>query len=288
MNEMRRWLWKGAHLAWLAAGFSQFLLGLGVARYFGVRLLPGPTLLGLGWVMSLQLAGQFLYLHFVSVPPTTESERARRLALLVSFSALGVAGFCAVGLLQIAAHPAVLAILMGLMLLVAVGHSTPPLRLWRSGYGELSLAVSFGALVPMMAYYSVATGELQRLLGAVAFPLVFLILALLLLVQFASYGRDEAGNRRTLLVRLGWELGMQVHNGLLLAGFLLLAISPWLGMPPAIVLPTFAALPLVGLQIVMLGRIANGSPPNWRSLTVNGIAIAAAVSYLLGFGFWTR
>ncbi len=289
MNEQLRQVGAAARPVWLLAGLSLVLFGLGLARYFGATLEPGRVLTGLGFALGLQLAGHFLYAYFEHLPglPAVADAAGRRLVLLAGLGALTGAAVSVYGLQLAGALTPGLALTLASLTFIALAYSLPPLRLKESGYGELALAVAFANLAPLLGYLLV-DDEPSRLLGTATFGLTFLYLAWLLVRQFEGYARDLKAERRTLLMRLGWANAMQVHNALLLAGYVWLAASPWLGMPLAIVLPTFAALPLAGLQVYLLGQIANGAPPNWRALHLNGLAIAAAVTYLLAFGFWTR
>ncbi len=289
MNESLGRVWAAARLRWLLAGLSATLFGLGVGRYFGAALEPGRVLTGLGFVLALQLAGHFLFAYFERLPgpPAVADAAGRRLVLLAGLGALTGAAASAVGLQQAGALTAGLALTLAGLTFIALAYSLPPFRLEESGYGELALAVAFGNLAPLLGYL-LAADEPSRLLGTATFGLTFLYLAWLLVRQFEGYARDLKAERRRLVVRLGWANAVPVHNALLLAGFVWLAASPWLGMPLAIVLPAFAALPLAGLQVYLLGQIASGATPNWRAVNLNGLAIMAAVTYLLAFGFWTR
>jgi hypothetical protein len=89
-------------------------------------------------------------------------------------------------------------------------------------------------------------------------------------------------------VRAGWQLGMNIHNLMILFGYLILAIAVLLGLSVAIALPVILSLPIGLLQIWSMNRIANGSRPNWNFLTLTGLLMYASVAYLLTLAFWTR
>jgi 1,4-dihydroxy-2-naphthoate octaprenyltransferase len=176
------------------------------------------------------------------------------------------------------------------MLLIFLGaffYAVPPVRLEASGYGELTTSILVANLVPAFALL-LQTGELHRLLAMVTFPLTTLHLAMLLAFELPDYANDLKYGKRTLLVRLGWQLGMRLHNLLVLVSFLLLGIAIAQGLPLGIALPAFLVLPLGLLQIWNMNRIGAGGKPHWTSLTLAALVLFGLTSYMLAFSFWTR
>ena len=55
---------KAVRLNLLLASAALFLLGAGIAYYYGRLIEPGRFFIGLGWVWSLQLALHVLYDYF--------------------------------------------------------------------------------------------------------------------------------------------------------------------------------------------------------------------------------
>jgi len=178
-------------------------------------------------------------------------------------------------------------LIMGLAAFGVVVYSVPPLRLAFSGYGELAIAILLANLVPAYAFL-LQVGELHRLLAMSTFPLTFLLLALALVSELEEYVTDVRHDRRTLMVRVGWQRGMNLHNGLILGAYLLVGLALTFGMPMFIGLPALLPLPLGVLQIWQMRRIADGGKPNWRSLRLSAAALFGITAYLLMFAFWTR
>jgi 1,4-dihydroxy-2-naphthoate octaprenyltransferase len=179
---------------------------------------------------------------------------------------------------------------LGVMILLVMGavfYSVPPVRLAFTGYGELSMAILVANLVPAFAY-SLQVGDLHRLLAMCTFPLTALLIALFLAFELEAYGADVRQNRRNLLVRMGWQRGMALHNGMILCAFLLFGFALNFGLPLLIALPAFLPLPLGLLQIWQMRRISDGSRPNWLSLKLTAATLFATTAYLLTFTFWTR
>jgi len=178
-------------------------------------------------------------------------------------------------------------LLMGLSFLGAVFYSVPPIDLSTSGYGELVASILVANFVPFFAFL-LQTGELHRLLVMTTFPLTALHLAMMLAYEFPDYASDFKYQKQTLLVRMGWERGMLMHNLLILVSFLVLGTAAILGLPLAIALPGFLSLPLGLFQIWMMNRIGDGAKPNWPALTFTAAALLGITVYLLMFAFWTR
>jgi 1,4-dihydroxy-2-naphthoate octaprenyltransferase len=175
-----------------------------------------------------------------------------------------------------------------LIFLGAFFYAVPPIRLESSGYGELTTSILVANLVPAFALLLLTGGDLHRLLAMSTFPLTILHLAMLLALELPDYATDIKYEKNTLLVRIGWEVGMRLHNLLILVAYLVLGLAVLLGLPPAIALPAFLSLPLGILQIFQMNRIAAGAKPNWTTLTLAAVTLFSATAYLLAFSFWSR
>jgi 1,4-dihydroxy-2-naphthoate octaprenyltransferase len=176
---------------------------------------------------------------------------------------------------------------MALIFLGAIFYAVPSVRLVFQGYGELVVAILFANLLPAFAFL-LQTGELHRLLAMSTFPLTALALAFSLAYELADYAMDIKRGRHTLMVRVGWQRGMVLHNSMILVAFFLLGLALTYGLPFGIGLPAFLPLPLGLLQIWQMRRISDGAKPNWRALRLTALAIFATTAYLLAFAFWTR
>ncbi len=108
---------------------------------------------------------------------------------------------------------------------------------------------------------------------------------MLLAFELPDYANDVKHGKRTLLVRLGWRLGMRLHNILILISFVLLGFAILQGLPTRIALPTFMVLPLGLLQIWVMNRIEAGAKPHWFSLTLTAIVLYGLTASLLTYAF---
>ena len=277
-----------------------YALGAGIAHYLGVTVDWGLYFLGQFWVTMMQLSAHFLN-EYYDAPADVENpnrtpftggsgdvgpDRLPRATVL--FAALAclavVASLTVLILSQAQPSPETLLILV-LIFLGGFFYSVPPVRLVSSGYGELTTSIIVANLVPAFAYL-IQAGELHRLVAMSTFPLTALHLAMMLAFELPDYANDIKFEKHTLMVRLGWQRGMRLHNLLILSAYLLLGLAVTLGMPFSLAWPAFLTLPLGLLQIWQMRRIADGAKPNWRTITLVPVVLFAAMAYLLTFAYW--
>lgn len=277
-----------------------YALGVGIAHYLGVGLNGGVYLLGQAWVSLLQLSAQYLN-EYYNAPADQENPNRtlltggsgvvgagklpRRSALAAALTGLAVLASLTVVIIAQVRPPLGVYAIMILAFLVALFYSAPPIKLEASGYGELSTSVVVAFLVPIYAYLLQA-GEMNRLVAMAAFPLTALHLAMLLAFDLPDYATDAKYEKRTLMIRMGWQNGMVLHNLLILSAFLLLALAAIWGFPWFATWPALLTLPLGLYQIWQMRAIANGAKPNWNALTIGAVALLGIMAYLTTFAFW--
>lgn len=127
----------------------------------------------------------------------------------------------------------------------AVAYTAPPFRLAHRGLGELVIALDFGILPSLGAYYVQAQSLSWSALAA-GLPATFLITAILFINQFPDMRADAAVGKRHWVVRLGrraavpWYVALVVAAPVsLLAGVALgwLPREALLGLAGAVMLP---------------------------------------------------
>lgn len=288
----------------LLGGIGQYLLGAGIARYLGSTIDWGIFLIGLMWGIAMQLATHYLNEYFDApmdalnpnrtffsggsgVLGEEEGQLPRNVALVAAFGMLTIATFFTIQLVRAGEMSASLGIVMGLIFLGAVFYSVPPVTLSKSGYGELTTAILVGTLAPIMAFL-LQVGTMHRLVTFTTLPLTFLLVPVLLAVEFPDYATDLKFGKRNLLLRAGWENAMTIHNTFILFAFVILGTASFLGLPSAIALPAFLAFPSGVLQIWQMRRIAAGAKPNWNALALNAVVTFGMMAYMLVFVYWTR
>jgi len=279
-----------------------YALGVGIARYLGVTIDWGLYLLGQAYVTALQLSAQYLNEYFDAPGDIQNQNRtlfsggsgaigpgklSRNTALIAAVTTLTFLASISVVLFQQAPVSPLLILVMVVSFFGALFYSTPPVRLADSGYGELTTSILVANLVPAFAFI-IQFHDFHRLVMMSTFPLTALHLAMMVVFELPDYAADLRQEKQNLLIRLGWQRAMSLHNLLILSAFLLLGISIWSGLPLAIALPAFLPLPLGFLQIWQMRRIAAGARPNWTTLNLTAVVLFISMVYLLAFAFWTR
>jgi 1,4-dihydroxy-2-naphthoate octaprenyltransferase len=271
-----------------------YILGAGIARYLGKPEVPTAFWLGLIGVLFAQLSMNLLAEVFrpsnepiVPSETTTERRAIRDAALYVSIAALASLAVIAFLLYKDRFLSASALLFITVSLFVLLIYSVPPLRLMDKGFGELLLSIQIGYLSPSIAYLLEARAY-HNLVVFVSTPLVLLLLAMLLALDFPAYSGDMKYERRTLLARLEWERAIPFHHFLLMGAYVFFAAAPIFGFSLGLLWPAFLTLPFALLQIYWLRNISLGAKPLWNLLTANAIAIFGLTAYLLTLTFWLR
>ena len=279
-----------------------YALGVGIAKYLGVTINWGLYILGQAWVTMMQLSTHMLNEYFDAPADADNPNRTpfsggsgilgpgklpRATALWLAYTCLAIVASLSVLLIRAVGAGWPIFWVMTLIFLGAFFYSVPPVHLAASGYGELTTSLIVSNLVPAFAFL-LQKGELHRLLAMSTFPLTALHLAMMLTIELPDYATDVKHEKRTLLVRLGWQRGMTMHNMLILFAYVLFGVALVFRLPLSIALPVFFTLPLGLFQIWMMYRISEGAKPNWIALTMTAVALFGLTAYLLTFAFWTK
>ncbi len=295
-------LLKAARPWSLLAGLLLYAVGGGIASYLGEPIDWPVYWMGQAALLLLLLSGSFLSEYFeragqppfetgprrpppenddgplpppprgifIQVAATTLTAGAVLTVLLLSEGSLGFGGI----------------LFIGIALLLVILYAVPPFRLVDRGYGELIMTVLLANLFPALAFL-LQTGLLHRLLAMLTFPLTFLYLASALARSFPDYAQDLKNDRRTMLIRLGWQRGVSLHNVLIASAYLLLAASVLFGLPWRLAYPAFLALPVGLFQVWQINGIAGGAPPRWRMLVITSLATVGLTIYFMILALWT-
>jgi 1,4-dihydroxy-2-naphthoate octaprenyltransferase len=286
----------------LLGGALVYALGVGIARYLGVTIDFGIYILGQFWVTTLQLATHYFNEYFDSPADAANANRTpfsggsgvigeeglpREIALWAGIASITGATSLTVMLIRANGINPAGFVVMALIFLGAFFYSIPPVRLVESGYGELTTSIVVASLVPAFAFL-LQYGELHRLVPMSTFPLISLHMAMMLAFGLPDYANDLKFDKRTLMVRVGWERGVNFHNILILSAYLLIGLAMLFDFPYSVALPALLSLPLGLFQIWYINRIAAGAKPNWQLLVVLAVLVFGVTAYLLTFSFWTR
>jgi 1,4-dihydroxy-2-naphthoate octaprenyltransferase len=301
MDQMRL-IFRLSRPLFILGGALVYGLGVGIARFLGVQIDWSLYFLGQAYVSTMQLSAQYLNEYFDAPadqdnPNRTpfsggsgtigEGKLSRETVMWAALTTLTILASLTVVLISVVQVSPLLVAIVAIAFAGSFFYSTPPVRLVQSGYGELITSFLVANLVPIFAFV-LQTGELHRLLVMTTFPLTALHLAMMIVFEFPDYLNDLKYEKLTLLVRVGWERGMVLHNILILTAFLLLGLAAVFGLPWAVALPAFIPLPIGMLQIWQMRRISAGGKPNWTTVAFTAVVLFGSVTYLLAFTYWTR
>jgi 1,4-dihydroxy-2-naphthoate octaprenyltransferase len=283
----------------LIGGFLLYALGVSIASYLGKPINTGLYLMGQGLVTSIQLMTHYLN-EFFDAP--VDPENPSRTPFSGGSGALGAEGlprstalYAGIGTLTLAATFAGLLLTRGttslltwlliiLAFLGAYAYSAPPFRLIYTGYGELVASFVVAGLLPAYAF-SLQTGQLHRLILMTTIPLIALHFAMLITFELPDYATDLKFNKRNLMVRVGWQVAMRMHDIAILFAGLTFFGAYLSGLPWRVSLGTLIVLPLGLAQIWQMGQIKRGQPPRWTTLTWSALLLFGLTAYLEWMGF---
>jgi 1,4-dihydroxy-2-naphthoate octaprenyltransferase len=287
----------------LLSALLTYLLGLGIGHHLAAAIQPGIAILGFVMVICLLEMRQFLeafYRHPLA-PENVLHHSAkvddpflsavgafqRPFLFYVGIGFLGLGAVMTTLLAIQGQFSPLVYILLGVALLLCYFSEVPPLELSEKGYDEVieSLLVAF--LIPAISL-SMQTGELHLLLVLFCVPLAFLYLAMRIVRGLENYGKDSLTGRQTMLVRMGWQRGMNLHHLSLIGAYLMVGVSAVLQLPWSLTWPMLLSLPIAVLQILQVQQIAAGAKPNWRLLDLTAIASFGITAYMIALTLWIR
>ncbi|MCD6425917.1 MAG: prenyltransferase [Anaerolineales bacterium] len=278
-----------------------YILGVGFGRYLGHRIDPAPLMIGLAWILTLAIGLNFLgdYFHTPFDRGLVRKEQDEKdshdkslkskdeIYLYISVACLAVGAVLTLilgisGFLSFSSGLVMASFFVLYCLLIIPGVS-----LDLSGIGEFFTSIILVVLPPAIGYL-LQVGEFHRFLYLGVFPLFPLHLALILVLRLKTYPDDIRISRKTLLVRLGWQRGIYLHNLMVLSGFLLFGVALIFGMPFRLILPVFLTLPVAGYLIWYLSSLQDGAPVRWPLITLLSLVIFFLPVYLITYTVWVR
>ncbi len=282
---------KWVTAAFFAEGILLYSLGLGMAKYLGSTILWDRVWIGMIWVVCLQMGGNFLWRHSLTALPEQQSDQRSALAMNLNFL-LGLAAFACLASITVLmiANRIYSMELFWVTLAAVLGTliSSRGVRVARlERFREILISFLMAVLIPWFGFLLQA-GELHRFLPLITLPILALRMAMILSYQLSTYASDMNTKNPTLMIRVGWQNGMSLHNSLILFAFVLIAFGNAIGVPLSIGLPPMGALTVGLWQIWMMRRIALGVKPNWMGLILGGAALYSLVVYLFSYSFWIR
>jgi 1,4-dihydroxy-2-naphthoate octaprenyltransferase len=166
--------------------------------------------------------------------------------------------------------------------LLGWSYSSPPIRLVDRKFGELTVAVITGIMLPTVGYISTKT-SFSIVFSLFLIPALVYAAVFIILVEIPDMQADRKGKKQTLIARYGQRLGFYL-TFLCLAGnlgyFLWLTIA---GLSPfsldATVLTGLSAVPLIALILSYL--LAEKDQQSFTQLAIRGIIFLVLYLVLL-------
>jgi len=217
------------------------MLGIGIAHYLSGELNWESFFLGFVWVIFITLGFQYLNEYF-DIDSIFETQTWKHTPFSGGTGAIGsgklsrqVALWAGLIFLTASASVTVLVyryiglnLILGIILIIFIlGEffiNLPPFRLVTSGYGEVIMSILMVGFIPAMAFLFQGH-EFHRLLLMVTFPLTLLYLGMVFALEFPDYASDIKQGKKPILIRIGWQKGMQLHNILVLGSYFILGIA---------------------------------------------------------------
>ena len=285
---------KSARPMSLLSGLLMYMMGMALGVYLGHPINIATATMGAACMLLLQAACYYLTIYFDWLLPgfhlENEEEKPasrpdRVIFLQIAIALLTTGAVLTVLLLFQVRGVLPVLLVLGIALLLSVFYGVPPVRLAYSGYGELVEAVLICNLPPTLAYL-LQTGDVHRMVAMLSLPVTLLYMALLLAISLPAYASSLKYARKNLMVRMGWQNGMLMHNVLVLSAYTLLVLSLFINLPLKIAMPAIITLPLGIFQIWQVNQIAAGAKPHWRRLTVTAFALPLLLAYLFSAALW--
>jgi len=286
-------------LPMLLAGLFLYALGPGIVIFRGEMFNWGNFWMGMA-IVGLLLLSSFFLTEFYdrlqqiprnkNLPQANNAEREvgsipRNTILFIAVTVMTVGAMVTVLLFASEGFNLSIYLILGVSFLLCMALAVPPLRLIKSGYSELIFAVLLTNLFPGFGYL-VQTGEMSDVMGVLTFPLTALFLAMMLALSLETYYGDIKAGSQNLMIRLGWQRGMMMHNLLILFAYLLVGIGAVTGTAWALTWPKLLTLPIALFQIFQIWGISRGEKPRWKILRVTAIATFVITLYLQLFTLW--
>jgi 1,4-dihydroxy-2-naphthoate polyprenyltransferase len=281
-----------------------YFLGISIAHYLSGPIDWTAFIYGLLWVVLVLLGFQYLNEYFdpavLMINPTWKhtpfsgvtgaigvGKLSRPVALWAGLICLAIAASLTVSMIQFVGISSTTAAILVLLVVGELFLALPPFRLVSSGYGEVVMSILVVGLIPALGFL-LQGHDYHRILLMVAFPLTTLYIGMLLALELPDYASDMVQGKRPILVRIGWQRAMMLHNLLILVTFVILGMAFIFGLPLYVAWPVILALPFGIFQIWQMNRIADGVKPNWNLLILSAISTFGLATYILTYAFWTH
>jgi 1,4-dihydroxy-2-naphthoate polyprenyltransferase len=166
---------------------------------------------------------------------------------------------------------------------ISIFYTAPPFRLVHRGVGELTVALGFGPIMVLGAYF-VQAQRFSLEAAFVSIPVALLIALVLYVNEIPDRAGDARAGKRTLPVRLPRRAVIGLYIGAAAATYALIAVGGIAGIVPRPTLLALATIPLV-LKVVRGLREHYGSPYELMPAMATNIQLHLFTGLLLFLGY---
>ncbi|MBI5747570.1 MAG: prenyltransferase [Nitrospinae bacterium] len=229
----------------LIAGVFPYLVGVSYAYHKTAIFHMAIFVIGLCGISLALLAVEYINEYFDSRNGTDhifslERRPAPSYYKFVGFGALLFAFFIAVLLTAERGYPVMLLSLIGGFAIFF--YLGPPLKLSHRGFGEVTIAFSYGVFMTMGGFYLQAQRIDFSVIGA-SIPASLCILALTLVNEIPDYYQDRLAGKRNIVVRLGRQKTAYLFGMALILLYTALIFELIYGVLPPLCWPILLTLP---------------------------------------------
>lgn len=272
------------------AGVLVYSIGGGIVHFLGGNIDWSVYIIGQACFSLLQISSHYLGAYYETFARQNgqdmDTSVLRPILLQITITILTIGAVLTVLLIVRGALNLAGFFVLGLAFLIAFFYAVPPYRLTDSGYGELAQAVFVANLAPAWAFI-LQTGELHRLLAMLTFPITAVYLAMGLAQSMQGYAGDLKRQHKTMMVRMGWQRAVSLHNYLIISAYLLIGLAGILGLPWSLAWPVLLTLPIGIFQLWLMYQIVSGARPRWPLLKIVSASLVGLMAYLVSLALWT-
>lgn len=288
MKEVRRGfkqlIFKSIRIHYLLYGLLMYVLGICIAFYVNTQIDWINVLLGYLAILLLQTVEGLIGL--TNAKPVLKQDRKdmtnmQTLLVIIAFMMMALA-FLLVSLILRGGLTGAGWVFLLITGLICILRPSPVLSGKSVVFREVIDAVSVVGIIPSFAF-NIISGELHSFLIFINLPLFFIFLGTQIALTYPQYSKELTTNTPSLLIQIGWQRGIFLHDILITIGFLSLGISGLIGLPWALLWPTMV-VSLIGIfEIILLHRIGEGEKPNWKLLKLVAHGLFGLSTYTMIF-----
>ncbi len=168
---------------------------------------------------------------------------------------------------------------VGLLFILALGYTVPPLKLSHRGLGELDVALTHSVGVIVIGHLLQGGDWTDGLPWMLSLPLFLAVFAAILLSGVPDYEADRAARKRTLVVKFGKAFALKTAIVCVVAAATIVTLFSVTGMTGAYGWSVLA----IDFHAILLGRKLRHCLSRRDPQRIDGL-MALALAYIIWFG----